>query len=143
METKDNPTSLRVVAGLFVFSGVCAVIEILVSLMHSNINLNLGVLCLWIGPGLLRHNRTWRTWALVFLWLGLIGMPVFCLLALGRGTLDIKLFGAPVGQVPAALGIAMAIPVFLLVLWEYRVLIRSDIRRLFARNPEPVAPPYQ
>ena len=50
MNTNNNPTSLRIVAGLFVFSGICSVIEVVVGLLHSHINLNLGVLCLWIGP---------------------------------------------------------------------------------------------
>ena len=103
----------------------------------TSINMNLGVLGLWIGPGLLRYNRTWRTWALVFVWFGLIGLPVFCLLALGRGALDLKFFGVPVGQVPAALGLAMVVPLFLLNLWEYRVLTRPEIKRLFGRMSEP------
>lgn len=134
MNENENPTALRVVAGLFVFSGVCAVIEVVVSLFHSHLNLNLGVLSLWIGPGLLRHNRTWRTWALVFLWFALIGLPVFCLLALGRGALDFKFFGVPVGQIPTAVGFAFAIPIFLLTLWQYRVLTRPDIKYLFERS---------
>lgn len=137
MNRNDNPTSLRVVAGLFVFSGVCAVIEVIVSLLHSHINLNFTVLCLWIGPGLLRHNRTWRTWALVFLWIGLIAIPVFCIIALERGALDFKLLGVPIGQVPTALGLAVAVVFFLVTLWEYKVLTRPDIRQLFERNSEP------
>lgn len=140
MNANENPTAIRVVAGLFVFSGICAVIEVVVSLFHSHLNLNFGVLSLWIGPGLLRHNRTWRTWALVFLWIGLIALPIFCLLALGRGTLDFKFFGIPLGQIPTAVGLVFAIPIFLLIFWQYRVLTRPDIRALFEGSSEPLLP---
>lgn len=139
MNSSDNPRVLRVVAGLFVFSGVCAVIEVVVSLFHSHLNLNLGVLALWIGPGLLRHSRTWRTWALVVLWFGLIGLPFFCLFALGRSTIDFKFFGVPAGQIPAEIGLAFAIPMLLLIVWQYRVLTRPDIKALFERNSEQAA----
>lgn len=138
MDRTDNPTPLRIVAGLFIFSGICAIIEIVVGLLHSHVDLNFGVLCLWIGPGLLRHNRTWRTWALVFLWFGLILLPVFCLFALGRGALDLKFFGVIVGKVSPLLGIAFAVPLYCLILWQYRVLTRPDIRALFQRNSEQV-----
>jgi hypothetical protein len=141
MNTHKNPISLRIVAVLFVLAGIFAVIEVIVSLMYSHISLNLSVLCLWIGPGLLRHDRTWRTWALVFLWIGLIFIPLFCMIALGRDTVDFKLFGIPAGQIPAAYGIVGAIAIFLLTLWQYRVLTRPDIRQLFVSSPEPYDQP--
>ena len=131
MNRPDNPLALRIVAGLFTFTGVCAVIEVVLLLTRGHIDLNFGVLGLWIGPGLLRHNRTWRTWALVFLWIGLIGSPVFTLLALTRSALDFKVFGIPVGKVPNGIGLIVAAAVFLLSLWQYRVLTRPEIRRLF------------
>ncbi len=123
--------SLRIVASLFVISGIFAAIDILVSLFQSHLNLNFSVLGLWIGPGLLRHNRFWRTWALVSSWIALIGLPLFCLLAHGRGGLGFKLFGVPVGEVPAAVAIGVAVVLFLLTFWQYRVLTRQDIRHLF------------
>jgi len=126
-----NPTSLRVVAGLFIFSGICTAVEIAVSLTRGHINLNLGILCIWIGFGLLRHNRTWRTWALVFLWFGMIALPAFSLMALSRSMLDFKLFGVPVGEVPSALAVFFVVPLFMLTVWEYRVLTRPGIKSLF------------
>lgn len=131
MNTPGHPASLRVVAGLFVFAGVCAAIEIIVSLFCGRLSLNLSMLGLWIGPGLLRHDRTWRTWALVFLWFGLIGLPLFCLLALGHAPLKFKLFGIVLGKVPPVFGLAMAAVIFPIILWQYRVLTRPDIRQLF------------
>jgi len=131
MRAFGNPTSLRIVAGLFVFSGIFAAIDIIVGLFNSHLNLNFSVLCLWIGPGLLRHNRTWRTWALVSIWIALISLPLFCLIALGRGGIHFKLFGVPVGESPASVAISVAVVLFLVTVWQYRVLTRPEIRQLF------------
>jgi len=136
MHTKPVPISLKIVAWLFIFFGVCSVIEIIVSLLHNNININLGVLGLFIGPGLLRLSRGWRTCALVFIWIALIGLPVFALLALtARGPADLKLFGQLIGHAPKELALVGTAVLFLLALWEYRVLTRPDVRGLFGLVP--------
>ncbi len=126
------PTSLKIVAGLFIFSGVCSAIDVVVSLMHSHININFGVLGLFIGPGLLRFSRGWRTCALVFLWIALIGVPIIALLLMvSQGPFDFKVFGQKVGHASKGFGLAIAAVVFVLALWQYRVLTRPDIRKLF------------
>jgi len=143
MNGQDNPLALRVVAGLHVFLGVCAVIEVVVSLLHSHINLNFGVLGLWIGPGLLRHDRVWRNWALAFLGIAFVGLPLFCALAVRHAALNFKLFGVPMGQVPTGIAFAVVIPVLMISAWEYHVLIRPDIRALFERGPASSVAPYR
>jgi len=126
------PTSLKIVAGLFIFGGVCSAIELVVSLMHSHININFGVLGLFIGPGLLRFSRGWRTCALVFLWIAMIGVPIIALLFMAsQGPLDFKVFGQKVGHVSKEFGLAIAVILFLLSFWQYRVLTRPDVRTLF------------
>jgi hypothetical protein len=129
---REAPVALKVVAGLFVFGGICAVIEVIVALFHSRLNINFGVLGLFIGPGLLRFSRGWRTCALVFIWIGMVIMPVFVLLLLARfRPLDFNVFGVKVGEVPPVVALVTAPLFFLLMLWEYRVLTRPDVRRLF------------
>ena len=126
------PTSLKIVAGLFIFGGVCSAIEVVVSLMHSHININFGVLGLFIGLGLLRFSRGWRTCALVFLWIALIGVPLIALLFMAsQGPLDFKVFGQKVRHASKGFALATAAVVFVLALWQYRVLTRPDIRELF------------
>ena len=49
---------------------------------------------------------------------------------------DLKFFGTPVGPIPTAVALAFAIPLFLLILWQYRVLTRPDIKSLFERTSE-------
>jgi len=131
-EKKSIPVSLTVVALLFILGGISAVIEIVVSLMHNHLNINFGVLGLFIGPGLLRLSRGWRTCALVFTWIALIGVPIIALLFIAaRGPLDFKIFGQVVGQTSKALGLLVAGVVFIIAVWQYWVLTRSDVKELF------------
>jgi hypothetical protein len=129
---KPIPTSLKVVAALFLLGGICSVIEVLVSLLHSHISINFGVLGLFIGPGLLRLSRGWRTCALVFLWIAMIVIPIVAVIfMIASGPAEFTLFGQNVGQAPKGLGVVIAALAFGLAVWQYRVLTRPDVRRLF------------
>ena len=133
MDSKQPvPKSLKIVAGLFILGGLCSVIEVVISLMHNVIDYNLGVLGLFIGLGLLRFSRFWRICALVFLWVLLIGVPVIAVLFMTHhGPLALTFLGQNIGHISRKLGLFLAGAVFLLTLWQYRVLIRPDIRKLF------------
>ena len=131
-ENRQIPASLKAVAILFILGGIFAVIEVLVSLAHSHLNINFGVLGLFIGPGLLALRPGWRTCALVFLWIAMIGIPIIAILMLGHSNpLDFKVFGQTVGHVSKELGLAIAVILFLLSFCQYRVLTRPDVRALF------------
>jgi hypothetical protein len=45
--------------------------------------------------------------------------------------LDFKLFGQKIGHASNGVGIALAALMFTLAVWQYRVLTRPDVRRLF------------
>jgi hypothetical protein len=131
-ENRRIPVALKVVAILFILGGISAVVEVVLSLMRSHINTNFGVLGLFIGPGLLALKRGWRTCALVFLWIAMIGVPIIAVLMLGVSRpLDFSVFGQKVGEVSKEIGLAVAVVVFVLSVWQYRVLTRSDVRALF------------
>lgn len=126
------PTSLKIVAVLFIIGGVLAVIEILAALARGGININFGVLGLFIGPGLLRFSRGWRTCGLVFLWIGLVGLPIIFLIGLtGSVPAHFTVFGIKMARIPSWWVSVGVIPFFVLVLWQYRVLTRPDVRRHF------------
>jgi hypothetical protein len=130
--TTPIPTSLKVVALLFVLSGIFSLIEIIVSLMRGHININFGVLALFIGPGLLRLSRGWRTCALALLWLAMAGLPILAILFITTSEpLDFKLFGQKIGHASKGAGIVLAALMFALAVWQYRILTRPDVRRLF------------
>lgn len=129
---KSIPVSLTIVAILFILGGISAAIEIAVSLVHNHLNLNFGVLGIFIGPGLLKLSRGWRTCALIFTWIALIGIPIIALLFItARGPLDFKIFGQVVGHTSKDLGLLMAGIIFAVALWQYHVLTRPDVKELF------------
>lgn len=126
------PTCLKVVAWLFIVGGVLAVIEIIVSLMNNHININLGVLGIFIGLGLFKLKAGWRTCALVFIWLTLIILPVFAILSIvDPSKLHYRILGQNVGRAPVPVALATAAIFFCFFLWQYRVLTRGDIREIF------------
>jgi len=98
-EERRLPASLKAVAILFIIGGIFCAIEVIVSLTLGRININLGVLGLFIGPGLLALRSGWRTCALVFIWIALISVPLVLLVMLSSsGSPDLNVFGQRVGH---------------------------------------------
>ena len=129
---RSLPLSLKVVAILFILGGISSGIEVVVSMMRGNININFGVLGFFIGIGLLRLRRGWRTCALVFTWIGLIAAPIIGLLFLSHsGPLDFSILGQKVGHASKESGVAVVLVFFIYTIWQYRVLTRRDVRLLF------------
>ena len=132
------PTSLKVVAYLFILSGVAALIDIIVAASEGRLRFNLDVLGLFIAVGLLRLNLTWRTVALVWCVLGMIVAAIIglaLLLAGAEDLPDVSVFGRIVGGIQAAAGVVLAAAYFLISLWQYRVLTRPHVRALFVHQP--------
>ena len=131
-ENRRLPGVLKAVSVLFIIGGILSAIEVIVSLLHGHININFGVLGIFIGFGLLALKPGWRTCALVFLWITMVGIPIITLLMFCQsGSLDFKVFGQFVGKVPREFGLIIAAIIFLLSLWQYRILTRPDVRQLF------------
>ena len=109
-EKRNIPVSLKIVAILFILGGINSVIEIIVAIANSRININFGVLGLFIGPGLLALRPGWRTCALVFIWIALIFIPIFSVLVLFHsGPPDFDVFGQKVGHTSKEIGLFVAV----------------------------------
>ena len=129
---ENLPLSLKIVAVLFIIQGVFSVIEMLFSLVRLQSYMNLGVLGLFIAPGLLRLSRDWRTCALVFICLWLIFLPIFGVFLLAiDAPFTWNLFGIPFGSASKQAALLVAAAIFALHLWQLRVLTRPDVRDLF------------
>jgi hypothetical protein len=126
------PTSLKVVAVLFILTGITSLIDVVVSLANGRIDIDFGVLGLFVGPGLLRLSQGWRTVGLVLLVISAIGVAIVALAFLtAPGPLDFSAFGVRVGQVSKELGLGLAVILFALVVWQLRVLTSEEVRDLF------------
>jgi hypothetical protein len=126
------PKALRVVAVIHLVGGLMSVARIVVQLTQGTIGLDLGVLGIPIYFGLMRLSSGWRSCALVFIWLGILLTPIIFVIGLKSGLPgQLHIFGVPVGSIsPIWISVASVLW-FLLNLWQYRVLTRDDIKRLF------------
>jgi len=126
------PRALRVVALIHWAGGVLAAAGIVVNLFHDRLFLDLDLLGIPIYYGLLRLSSGWRTCALVFLWGDLIATPLMFLVGLvGKPPAFVLVLGVRLESISPVWMSVLAVPAFILALWQYRVLTRPEIRSLF------------
>lgn len=126
------PTDLRIVAWLFVLRGVLAVVDVLVQAARDDVSLNFNVLGIPIGLGLLRLRRGWRTLALAFVLFSLIALTVVCTLVFAStGPAQFHLFGVCMGTVDRSWFLVAGAVLFVLELWQCRVLLRREVAARF------------
>ncbi len=107
------PQPLKIVAWLFIIGGIFSAIQVVVLLFTGHININLGVLGIFIGRGLLRLNPRSLAWAMFFIWFGLIFTPIFIILSVFTPG-NLKIFGLNMGQAPPGLGFIFGVAAFAL-----------------------------
>ncbi len=130
----DVPRPVYVLGVLFFLGGVVSVLHILVGAFILHINLDFGVLSLWIGPGLIRGERRWWTWARVFTWISAIATPLALLIVFGGrvqptwSILDIPIAAAHPAALIAAAVLWEAVAVWgLWVLHRYSSFVERDL----------------
>jgi hypothetical protein len=125
-------SSLRIVAFLFILSGILSLLQVIAAATQGSLSINFGVLGLFIGQGLLRRRIGWRQCALAFLWIAMIGAPLIAIFFVTASSpLEFKFFGRIAGTVPMAAGIVLAAGIFALAFWQHRVLTSPAVRELF------------
>jgi hypothetical protein len=129
---RQIPVSLKIVAAIFILSGVSSAIGVVLSLLKGSLNLDFGVLGIFIGLGLLRLQPLWHTIALLFTGLALIAIPVFTLISiLGSEPVSLRVFGQEVGYSSRTVVLILAALYFALEVWKMRVLTCRDVTELF------------
>ena len=137
------PPALRAVAYFTILCGIGTLLSMIVALFHGHLSLNIAVLEIPAGFGLLRLSRGWRTFVLWMLWFGMIGFTIAILILLfAGGTANLTLFGQPVKQWDRRMIVAASVLAFGVLVWQYRVLTSPPVRRLFGlTSSRPGAPP--
>jgi hypothetical protein len=131
MKTKI-PIQLKLVAWIFILSGISAAIEILIDSSKGLINWNFGILGVFIGIGLLRLRNGWRALALILLVITLVFIPVLSVLALSTpGRLNFSVFGQKVAILSPPLFFTLLVGYFVLTFWQFHVLIQPRNRVMF------------
>jgi hypothetical protein len=113
---RQIPSELSKVSVVFLVLAFIAVIDMVCGAMSGSFRFDFNILGFWIYFGLRRFSTGWRTCALVFIWISLIATPI------------IFVFGLTGGFI---LWPFVAVAIFWLAFWMYRVLTRPGIRSLF------------
>jgi hypothetical protein len=133
---RSIPNALQIVAVLFLLGGVCSVIGIVVRLVSGSIHFDLGVFGIPTYFGLRRLSFGCRTFALVCIWIALIVCPIAFIFGIcGSAPTSAALFGIRFAQVAPIWLSVVSVPIFLLELWQYRVLTHPQVRALFLVTP--------
>jgi len=131
------PLALKVVAWLTIGQGALAVIEAI-----SQLTVNFGILWIPAGFGLLKLRPRWRTLTLALIWLMMIAFLFVALVApFVPEPQELEIPGFKTVHVPNWVLAVGAVFFFLLFLWQYRVLIRRDVKALFRIHGENVPLP--
>jgi hypothetical protein len=106
--------------------------------MSGSVSIDIGVLGIPTYFGLTRFSSGWRRYALVWLGLGILA----CALGVAWGLIakspaHFVVFGVSVAQIaPYWLSVVSGC-MFFLVIWQFHILTRPDIRALFIDRDEP------
>lgn len=95
------PRALRLVAFLFLYNGISAVITILVSVLNNRLQLDFSVIGIFVCIGLLQLSDGWRRCAIVLTLLGIIMIPVVGILSLSAPHANINFLGIIGPEIPA------------------------------------------
>ena len=100
--------------------------------------IDIGVLGLWIGPGLLRREPRYRTWAVRLLVASFILLPLAALLlALQAFPPTVRMFDRPIGAVPYPVVLATLAALLGISIWLFLVLNAPGVRAQFDKPPSP------
>jgi len=123
--------ALKAVAVVFCLFGALAAVDMALDVARGNISLNLGILGLFIGVGLLRYSRPWRVAALVCACLTAVASSVLGVAALISEQPIVYSGWGQTGTLPSFVGPAIAAVGLAIALWQLWVLTRPQVRQLF------------
>ena len=130
---KKRPAALIAVATIFIVFGVYSIADMLILYLQGKFALQSGPLSIFVGIGLLRLSRRWRTVALLILWIGLaFGVAArLMLLTSMLGLTSIRIFSATEPNQNPMLLLLIVSGTLALTIWQYHILTRNDVRALF------------
>ena len=141
---QNRPIALTLLAAVLLYAGLDAIMGIVGSFSAGRVNVNLAVLLLPAGIGLLCLSEGWRKFTLFC-----IGLATLILLALviyegfSPGKMPVTWFGRPTqGFSRYILFVFIFCVVAAFLFWAFHTLTRPEIRILFLRKEphQPAAP---
>jgi hypothetical protein len=136
---RPRPGMVSVIGWVMIALGILGIVEMIWKFAHDAWSINLGVVSIVLGCGLLRGSEDWRKWTLAYLWFNVvvcvIALPVVLFAPRLRATLTLAGhraddLGRPLALV--TLGVSLA-----LCLAALRILTREPVRAWFRLRSAP------
>ncbi len=136
------PLSLILISLLFILIGLFSMVDMAWYASSGDLKLDLALVCLPVGIGLLRVRRSWRRYALACVWLGYATLLIFLSINFARAH-GVKLLPGPGGgsfelfgwQPTAMQATWLEVIIFLgeaaLLAWLHMVLLRPKVKALY------------
>ncbi len=133
MKLISDDWALRIVAWLFLLSGLSTARDFVVAVWEHRVIIPYGMLGILVFFGLLERRNGWRVVALAFLGIGLCSAPIVLLMILGghASNLFVDLIVYRFEGVSWHVLVASMAAIWLLNLWEVSVLLRPTVRVAF------------
>ena len=125
------PADIKIVAYLFILHGVVSVVKFVVALQRSNIRIDVGILCLFAGFGLLNLRTSWWKFAKIYTILYLLGLPFGLLLLSSRSEISVSVLSIPISSASPQFAICAIVGAWLVCFWEYTVLTSTSSKVLY------------
>ena len=126
------PLALKLVAGVCIATGLFSLLEIVLSIVQQSFHFNLGIQGIFIGWGLLRRRKFFRLFALLEVWVSLIGFPLFALYLWTLSEVPtFPLLGRQIVALPYWIAAIACLVAWLIAVWELWVLRRPDVKAVF------------
>ncbi|MBN1449053.1 MAG: hypothetical protein JXA28_14070, partial [Bacteroidetes bacterium] len=142
-EENAIPTRLKVVAWILIVLGALAGVQTVLGFVAGNVHINLVIVAIFFGIGILRLENWWRKIAVALCVVSMFAAAVsFVLLPLIGTDLDVVLFGigsrstfSSPGMVALGMGVAAIFTV--LFFWMTQTLREKEIVSLFEDKQKP------
>ncbi len=139
--TPTTPISLRIVAASFILSGLWAIWALISGLFSGSLVVGSGILCLFIGIGLLRRRPLWRDIALVLLALGVIFVTILGAFAVFGEAVPVQWFDTQLFGAERRVGAAL-LTAFLLLIYGGQIwmLTKANVKAVFKSDRAGITP---
>ena len=125
------PVLLKIVAALFFAQGAISFVELIMADMQGDAIVDIRILCIFIGFGLLRLSRAWQIVALLYIAIMVVLFPLF----------GILLIVARVGVSSLTAGLLLWTLLYIaLGIGAWRVLTKDEVHQLFVGTAAPPPP---
>lgn len=128
---RTRPLSLTIIAWLFIIVGLLSAWDVISGFWQHRLSLNLGVLCIFLGRGLLQFRPAALSWAVFLTVLGLFSLAAFLIIGFFSSG-EVRLWNEVfTGRQRVLVIVSFAAIYATLLAWMIRVLTRRDVKELF------------